>query len=875
MALDRYNAKRDFARTKEPRGEAGADGGRAYLIQKHDARRLHYDLRLELDGVLLSWAVTRGPSLVPGEKRLAVHVEDHPLAYGDFEGTIPKGEYGGGTVLLWDRGSWAPIGDAKKGLKKGHLEFTLDGEKLTGRWHLVRLRGKPGEKRENWLLIKSEDAAARAPEAPDILEERPESVKTGRQIPDIAGEAPGWSSKTGAIASARDKTAGTKKTAADSAGRSAGRSARAKTAGSPSPRKPRGESTMQKGGTPPPTALEGARPGPLPDFLPPLLATRVMAAPAGEAWIHEIKFDGYRIQARISGGKVRLLTRGGLDWTARFGAAIVDALRALPADAALMDGELVVEGAGGASDFSALQADLSASRKDRFILYLFDLMHLDGADLTGCPLIVRKAALAALLDGAGDPLRVSAHFEEDGALVLRHACRLSLEGVVSKKRDSRYVPGRGRTWVKSRCAERQELVIAGYVPSTTGRDAIGSLVLGYYGPDGLVHAGRVGTGFSQATAGALMRELKPLKRKTSPFAARLPAEAARGAVFVAPDRVAEVEFRGWTADGSLRHAAFRGLRDDKDPREVVRESGGDAMAQAPRSKVRLTHPDRLYWPDAGVTKAGLADYYAEVWRAIAPFVVNRPLALVRCPEGIAGQCFFQKHVWRGAAKAIRLMPDPKAPDDQPLVSVADLDGLIGLVQAGVLEIHPWGATFDALEQPDQMIFDLDPGEGVAWPEVIAAALEVRARLAARGLESFVKTSGGKGLHVVAPLVPKADWTVVKPFTKALADEMAKDAPDRFVATVAKAKRTGRILIDYLRNGRGSTAVAPYSTRARPGAPVSMPLAWEDLSPEIGPAHFTVLNTVARLAALERDPWADFRAAAKPLPVPASRRRKRD
>lgn len=861
MALERYNAKRDFTRTREPRGEAGqSESGRSFVVQKHAARRLHYDFRLELDGTLLSWAVTRGPSLVPGEKRLAVHVEDHPLAYGDFEGTIPKGEYGGGTVIVWDRGTWTPIGDAHKGLAKGHMEFTLEGEKLTGRWHLVRLKGRAGEKRENWLLIKSDDEAARTEDEPDILEERPESVKTGRLIGDVEGEPPGWSSKTGPIP--QDDAPPRTRPAAKSAGKAA---PKAKSA-SGAARKTQAVPTAG--------AIEGAKKGPLPDFVSPVLATRVATAPGGARWVHEIKFDGYRLQPRIEKGEVKLLTRGGLDWTARFGKAIQAALLALPVESALMDGELVVEGGSGASDFSALQSDLSEGRTDRFILYLFDLLYLDGSDLRASPLIARKEALSRLLAHASGPLRISTHFEEDGALVQRHACRLGLEGIVSKLRNSTYRSGRGKDWVKSRCNERQEMVIAGYVPSSTGRDAIGSLVLGYYDDGALMHAGRVGTGFSRKTARELMARLQPLRRKTSPFTARLSAEAGRGAVFVEPELVAEVEFRGWTADANLRHTSFRGLREDKPPHEVVRETGGADMATASSSKVRLTHPDRIYWPDAGVTKAGLADYYSDVWGLISPFIVNRPLALVRCPEGISGQCFFQKHVWHGASKSIRLAEDPKDKKSEPLITVADLDGLIGLVQAGVLEIHPWGSTLGALEQPDQVIFDLDPGEGVEWPELISAAFEVRERLSALGLASFVKVSGGKGLHVVSPLKPKADWEEVKPFTKWIADSMAKDAPERYVAVVSKAKRKGKILVDYLRNGRGNTAVAPYSTRARAGAPVSMPLAWEELSPEIGPAHFTVLNAMARLSNLASDPWADFRKAEQPLPAYKDARTKR-
>ena len=779
MALETYRRKRDFKTTAEPRGKkVAARKGDSYVIQKHAARRLHYDLRLELDGVLKSWAVTRGPSLVPGEKRLAVHVEDHPLEYGEFEGTIPKGEYGGGTVIVWDRGRWKPIGDPHKGYAKGHLEFELDGEKLHGRWHLVRMAGKPREKRENWLLIKGDDDAARTAGAADILEERPESVKTGRVVDEVAGEQPGWSSKTGKIERATEPAAAPAPDAAK---------------------------------------LKGARKGALPGFIEPSLATLVSKAPSGDRWLHEIKFDGYRLQARIEAGRVKLLTRSGLDWTAKFGKDLAAAFKALPVGTAMIDGELVVESQNGASDFSMLQADLSEGRVDRFVYYAFDLMHLDGYDLRATPLVMRKEALAQLLTGERGILRYSEHFDQDGDLILQHACRLSLEGVISKLRDGAYRSGRGKSWVKSKCSQRQEFVVAGYVPSTTSRKAIGSLVLGYYDDGKLIHAGRVGTGFTATVAEDLYRRLERIRSPSSPFAERLSADAARQVRYVKPQLVAEVEFRGWTGDQNLRHASFRGLREDKDASEIVRETIGDSAKPPPRTSVKLTHPDRIYWPDAGVTKEGLAHYYAEVWRHMAPFIVGRPLALVRCPQGISGQCFFQKHAWQGLSRSIQLARDPKDPKEA-LLAINDLDGLIGLVQAAVLEIHPWGAALPNLEQPDMIIMDLDPGEAVSWPEVIAAALEVRERLAAVGLASFVKTSGGKGLHVVAPLQPKAAWPAVKAFAKSIADAMAADSPARFVATITKSKRRGKILVDYLRNGRGATAVAPYSTRAR-GAPV--------------------------------------------------------
>lgn len=846
MALETYRKKRDFAATPEPKGGRRSKAGNSFVIQKHAATRLHYDFRLEIDGVLRSWAVTRGPSLVPGEKRLAVHVEDHPLEYGGFEGTIPKGEYGGGAVILWDRGTWIPIGDAAKSYAKGNMEFTLEGEKLGGRWHLVRMHGKPGEKRENWLLIKGDDEAARREGDPDILEERPESVATGRRVEDVAGEEPGWSSKTGPI----------------------GRKRRAKAKAAPVPAK-------EEAAVPLPdlSKAKGAKKAPMPAFVEPMLATPVAVAPAGERWLHEIKFDGYRLQARVEAGRVKLLTRTGLDWTGKFGKDVVAALQELPVGTAVLDGELVVENSAGVSDFSALQADLSAGRSDRFLLYLFDLPYLDGYDLRAVPLAERKAMLERLVGEGGGLVRYSSHFEVGGDLVLRHACRLSLEGIVSKLRDGPYRAGRGKSWAKSKCSARQEFVVAGYVPSSVSRKAVGSLVLGAYEGDQLHHVGRVGTGFTGAVAGDLFRRLERMRVQASPFAEPLTAEEGRQAKFVRPELVAEVEYRAWTADGHLRHASFRGLRQDKPAREVVRETpkaqGKPPPAQ--RRTVKLTHPDRVYWPDEGVTKEGLADYYAEVWRHVAPFVVGRPLALLRCPNGIAGEHFFQKHAWKGLNPNIRLVKDPKDPAGEPMISIEDLDGLMGLVQSAVLEIHPWGSTVADWERPDTIVMDLDPGEGVAWPAVIDAALEVRQRLADTGLEAFVKTSGGKGLHVVSPLKPQADWAAVKAFTKGMADAMAADAPDRFVSTIAKSKRGGKILVDYLRNQRGATAVAAYSTRARPGAAVSAPLSWDELGPGIGPAYFTVDNMPTRLAALAADPWEGFRAAAAPLGATGRRR----
>lgn len=836
MALETYQAKRDFKITSEPRGRKGRATGNSFVIQKHDATRLHYDFRLEMDGVLKSWAVTKGPSLNPEDKRLAVHVEDHPLSYGDFEGIIPKGQYGGGTVIVWDRGSWTPLGDPHKAYRKGHMEFELDGEKLKGRWHLVRMHGKPGEKRENWLLIKGDDEEARREGEADILEERPESAKTGRQLEEVA-EYPD--------ATWHSRPEGGKAVAAKA------KAPPARRAKSPAPQ----ERDWPK----------GAKNADMPDFIEMALAKLKPKPPAGEGWIHEIKFDGYRLQVKIENGRVTMLTRGGLDWTEKFGRDLVDAFASLPVETAVIDGELVVERDNGASDFSALQHDLSEGRYDRFVFYAFDLLHLDGYSLLDVSLLERKRLLETVVPKDSSKLRYSTHFNENGGLVLDHACRLSLEGVVSKQRDSKYISGRNGEWIKSKCSQRQEFVIGGYVPSTAMKNAIGSLAMGYYEDGALKHVGRVGTGFTVATAQMLYERLSAMEMKQNSFDDTLTAEERRGLHYVKPQLVAEVEFRAWSADGNLRHAAFRGLREDKPVKDVVREMEKTTTKNLPKLAVPLTHPDRIYWPDEGVTKEGLANYYAQVWHLMAPYVVNRPLALLRLPDGISGhQRFFQKHAWKGMNDHIEEITDPKDKGGEKLLRITDFDGVVALVQSAALEIHPWGTTTDNWEKPDMITMDLDPGEDVPWENVIAAAYELKERIEGEGLAAFVKTSGGKGLHVVTPLEPKADWADVKGFAKWLADSMSQDDPERYLATATKAKRSGKIFIDYLRNGRGNTAVAAYSARARPGAAVSMPLEWSELTTEIGPAYFTVDNTPARLDALSKDPWDGFFAAAKPL-----------
>lgn len=827
--LDLYRAKRDFGTTSEPRGararHKAPSGGGVFVIQKHAARRLHYDLRLEHGGVLWSWAVTRGPSLDPSQKRLAVHVEDHPFDYRNFEGNIPKGEYGGGAVIIWDEGEWLPQGDPTAGMKKGHLSFELKGRKLTGLWHLVRLKPRGGEKRDNWLLMKADDEAARPEE--DILEAEPNSVKSGLSVEEVA---------------AAKKAPATKPV---------------------EKRKPPARSPRR--------APKAAKSAPLPDFVAPALATLAVAAPDGKEWLHEVKFDGYRIEARIEKGGVTLFTRTGLDWSARFGTNVAKALQDLPCESALIDGEIVVLADNGVSSFSALQAALSEGRTAKMVYFAFDLLYVDGEDLRGEPLLARKERLESLLHGAGDKgaLRYSEHFVEPGETMLRQACRMGLEGVVSKRAGAPYRSGRGRDWIKSKCTQRQEFLIVGYVPSKAAGRRIASLVLGYHDGEALKPAGRVGTGFNEKSAAGLMRKLKPLTTKSSAFEGAAAKE--KGVVWVRPDLVAEIEFRAWTADGILRHASFQGLREDKPAAEIVAEKptkmastakpSRPESAEHPESAVKLTHPDKILWPEAGVSKAQLLAYYEKVWPRMRPFVIERPLSLVRAPNGVGGQRFFQKHASPGMHRAIAVEKD-KA-DGEDLLFIRDFDGLAALVQLGVVEIHIWGCRIEAIETPDQLVFDLDPDEGLGLDKIRAAALAIRDRLGELGLESFVKTSGGKGFHIVAPLEPKAGWERIKSFAQDFAKAMAQQDPKSYTATMAKAARKGRIFIDYLRNGRGATAVAPYSARGNAAAAVSAPISWATLERGAAPGDFDVLNVLSGRKAIG-DAWASYAKAARPL-----------
>jgi bifunctional non-homologous end joining protein LigD len=826
--LGEYARKRDFARTPEPVPEPGGDAAGAFVVQKHAARRLHYDLRLELDGVLKSWAVTRGPSLTLGEKRLAVRTEDHPIEYLDFEGNIPKGEYGGGSMIVWDRGNWSPEGDPHKGLTKGHLAFRLDGSRLKGGWHLVRMRPRRGEKTEPWLLIKSEDAFARHAGDPEITDEEITSRVSGRTNQELTAEG-----DLRVDHKARAKAVRGRKLVLPDIGR-----------------------------------IRGARKGLLPTFLEPSLASPCEKPPTGAKWIHEIKHDGYRIQARIDGGTARLLTRKGLDWTVRF-RSVADALAELGLGSALIDGEIVVEDTAGISSFNNLQADLKAGRRDRFRYFVFDLLYCDGYDLTKVTLHDRKELLQIVVAGLSQasPIRFSEHLDTDGPTMLEHSCRFGLEGIISKRKDLPYRPGRSEHWFKAKCMQAQEFVILGYVASTAASRAVGALPLGYYSDGELVYAGRVGTGWSADVATSLYAELDKIKTTKPVLRKSVPAGADKGVVWAQPRLVCAVEFRDWTHDGLIRQASFKGLREDKPAHDVGLE------APQKRTKVRsrtdtggvaLTHPERILWPEQGITKQGLADYYADIADWILPHVAGRVLSLLRCPSGINEKGFFAKHPWSGLSNVVQRVD---VGEKDPMLALDGPAGLMSLVQAGVVEIHPWGSRADHLEQPDRLIFDLDPGDDVPWSAVIAAAGEVRTRLEACGLKSFVKTSGGKGLHVVVPIeAPGGGWADAKSFTAAVAKAMAADQPDRYVATVAKRARRGRIFIDYLRNDRGSTAVAAYSTRASPQASVSTPLEWDELSEGLRSDHFTVGNVRHRLAFLKHNPWQGFFKVRQQIPV---------
>jgi len=867
--LARYKAKRDFARTAEPSGarrRTSRQGRLAYLIQKHDASRLHYDFRLEWNGTLLSWAVPKGPSTNPDDKRLAVHVEDHPVDYGGFEGTIPQGEYGGGTVMLWDRGTWEPQPDVDvdQALADGKLAFILHGDRLQGKWALVRLRRRSPKDKDNWLLIKELDDFVERRGKP-VTERETTSVASGRSMAEIAqGERLWHSGKAGRKAVSADPEI----LAAPVRRRKADRLQTDDAEAGGSKKKPGGRRGLKRAA--------------LPAFVAPQLATLVDVPPAGENWLHEIKYDGYRAITSLADGQVVIRTRNGLDWTDRF-AALVPALAALDCASAELDGEIAVADTKGCTDFGALQDALSNGGR-QIAYYLFDLLMRDGEDLRDEPLVARKRTLKTLVGAGKGPLIYSDHVVGNGEAMFARCCELGLEGIVSKRADAPYRSGRSQTWLKIKCGLEQEFVIVGWRPSTKAGRPFSSLLLALRENDALRYAGRVGSGYSGAGLAGLSRRFKALARKTPPIA-DVPGAIARHAHFVEPELVAEIAFRGWTRDGLVRQASFKGLRGDKPATQVVREHempvGKATRGAAAKTRqavrrsaaaedgaeiiegVRITHPDRVQFADQQVTKRELIEHYAAVAERMLPHIVNRPISLVRCPQGSGKACFFQKHASDGFPEEFQKVRIAEKSGEEDYLYITGLKGLVAAVQVGVLELHLWGCHVDDIEKPDRLVFDLDPDEGLDFSAVRDAARQLRARLQKLGLQSFAMVTGGKGVHVVAPLIRGHSWEQHRDFAEAMARLMEEEEPERFVATMSKAKRHGRIFVDYLRNQRGATAIAPFSTRARKGAYVALPVSWPALA-RLKTAHPLAVGE-AGTAARGRDPWPDYFKLKQKLP----------
>ncbi|KFB09786.1 DNA ligase D [Nitratireductor basaltis] len=806
--LKDYNAKRDFTRTREPQhAEKGSDGEElSFVIQKHDATRLHYDFRLEWEGVLKSWAVTKGPSLDPSEKRLAVRTEDHPLSYGGFEGTIPEKEYGGGTVMLWDRGVWEPESDPAKGLTDGKLTFRLKGQRLTGTFSLVRMRSRKGEKRENWLLIKADDETASR--RGDVLKKHTKSVASGRTMAAIAKSGSEWREEE--------------------------------------------KQEEQASGKP---ELSG-KSRPIPRWREPQLATLEQDPPEGDEWLAEMKYDGYRALIAIGKGGAKVFTRNGKDWTDKF-RHIAEAAARLPTSGTLLDGEIVAY-SSGRTDFSSLQAAIKAGGD--MSCFVFDLLQIDGADVTDRPLTERKERLAALMKHAKPPLALSTDIRGHAATVLEKLCAGGHEGIIAKRADAPYRSGRNRSWLKVKCSRRQELVIGGFSASDKKGRPFASLLLGAYEGDRLVYRGRVGTGFNEDVMEDLAGLFARRKRKTSPFHG-MPKAAAKGAHFITPDLVAEIEFAEFTADGMVRHGAFKGLRQDKDAKavsiETATEGEGAAMEHEGRTEIagiKLSSADKVLFPAQGVTKADLAAHYERVADRMLPLIGNRLLSLVRCPDGRTGQCFFQKHGGKGFPEAFkRMMIEEKDGEKAEYLYADDLSALVAGVQMGSLEFHIWGSKTDRLEKPDRLVFDLDPDEGLDFSNIRDAAFDVRDRLKALGLKTVAMVTGGKGIHVIAPLERRAEWPEVKEFARGFAKWLSAQDRERYLAEASKARRKGRIFIDWLRNERGATAIAPYSARSREGCPIATPVSWKELEGLERANGFGIADMAERLK--QPDPWA--------------------
>jgi bifunctional non-homologous end joining protein LigD len=807
--LTPYRAKRDFAKTPEPHGGLGQSAGDlVFVIQKHAATRLHYDFRLELDGVMLSWAVPKGPSFDPQEKRMAVRVEDHPISYNTFEGTIPKGQYGAGSVLIWDRGTWTPEADPREGLEAGKLVFTLHGHKLFGKWELVRI-GKPGDRQVPWILFKKHDTFERPKAEYDVVSALPDSV--------VGLPAP-------ATASTRDNA---------------------------------------------PLSLSRAPRVPLPAKLGPQLATLSNGTPVAGEWLFEIKFDGYRLMARIEDGTPKLITRGGHDWSRKMPHLVAD-LKALNLVGTWLDGEIVVLGPSGVPEFNALQKAFDG-RGDQHILYfLFDLPFYDGHDLRAFPLRERRRLLQGLLEKTPtERLRMSESFEADPASILESARKLNLEGVIAKRADAPYVSSRSDSWLKLKCRPRQEFVVGGFTDRAgdVGAQEIGSLLLGVYDGEQLRFAGGLGAGWDARTAAALKAQLVKLETASSPFSGGVPGKGrwARRAPgterWVEPRLVVEASFADWTPDGHARHAKFEGVRVDKPAREVVREGTvtpfGAIPLRAAAVITKVTHPERVVDPSTGLTKLDVIRYYESVADRMLPHLLERPCSLVRAPEGVTGQLFFQKHLDTLRIAQVRELDPALWPGHAALIEVPTTTAIAGAAQMNVIEFHTWNSRVGKIDRPDRMIFDLDPGEGVPWRQVQEAALLTRSLLNDLGLQAWLKTSGGKGLHLVVPLAPRHDAATVKGVSRAVVQHLARVVPQRFVAKSGPSNRKGRIFVDYLRNGHAATTVAAFSARARPGLGVSMPVPWDDLSSLKAGAHWTIATAREHLSFESKDPWADY------------------
>jgi bifunctional non-homologous end joining protein LigD len=900
MALETYRAKRDFRRTPEPRGLKGSAKSHAlrFVIQKHAASHLHYDFRLELNGVLLSWAVPKGPSLDPSDKRLAMHVEDHPLDYGGFEGVIPQGEYGGGTVMVWDQGTWTPLGDAAAGYAKGHFKFILHGEKLRGAWALVQTHGsKYGGKsgKQAWLLIKEKDAEAK-PGGKPIVDTAPDSVLTGRSMEDIRiDKTRVWRSKLSPETNVRNGAVATLEPASP------------RTAG------------LAK------SPAMGATKAPLPTYVSPVLATLNGKAPPGDDWISEVKYDGYRMVCRIERGRAKLFSRNRKEWTEAF-AGVAEDLGTLPVKTAWLDGEVVVLDADGRSSFQALQNALTQASTTPLTFFAFDLMYLDGYDLRDVVLQERKRLLRQVVGKGTAMTKMGPEVRGGGVNFFQQACTLGLEGAIFKRLDSLYTPGvRSPSWLKVKCISRQEMVVGGYTDPQGSRSGFGALLLGHYDGAMLRYAGKVGTGFDDEMLKTLTPQLKSREQKLPPFVNPPTGYAAKGAHWIRPELVAEIAFTEWSKDGALRHPSFQGLRADKKARDVVREFPAEAGVapqpgiakgaartpkpdvaksavkpskaraagtadKAPEPKVArsaaktskrvlplkgapdvvagipLSNSTKLYFPEARISKGDLARYYANIAPHLLPHLAGRPLSLVRCPDGWTGKTFYQKHADASVSPAVARIEVPEGKGAATYMGASTAEALVALVQWGVIEMHPWGSREPRLDRPDRLVFDFDPDEKLSWAELVDGVRVFRTLLDELKLKGFLKTTGGKGLHVVLPIAKTLSWASAKSFTKSVADFLVTTFPDRFTATMSKEQRKGRIFIDYLRNTEGATAVAAFVVRARANAPVSTPIAWEELSRDVRFDYFNVSNVPARLKTLKADPWSDFFSTRQTITV---------